>query len=69
MFNGCALAALTTEKRIKQRFNHMTAKLIKYNVNNEYGPSPAVESMPDYERTEKDKRKVKKRKKTAFILD
>ena len=47
----------------------MTAKLIKYNVNNEYGPSSAVESAPNYVRTEKDKREIKKRKKTAFILN
>ena len=64
--NGCALA---TEKEMKQRFNYMTAKLIKCNIDNEYGPSSAVESTPNCERTEKDKRKVKKRKKTAFILN
>ena len=47
----------------------MTVKLIKYNINNEYSPSSAVKSMPNCERTEKDKRKIKKRKKTAFILN
>ena len=47
----------------------MTAKLIKCNIDNEYGPSPAVKSMPDCKRTEKDKRKVKKRKEIAFILN
>ena len=47
----------------------MTAKLIKYNVNNEYGPSSTVKSTPNCMRTEKDKREVKKRKKTAFILN
>ena len=66
MSNGCALM---TEKRMKQRFNYMTVKLIKYNINNEYSSSSTVESTPDYKRTEKDKRKVKKRKKTAFILN
>ena len=66
MSNSCALA---TKKKIKQGFNYMTVKLIKCNVNNKYGSSSAVESAPDCKRTEKDKRKVKKRKKTAFILD
>ena len=47
----------------------MTVKLIKYNINNKYSPSSTVESAPDYERTEKDKREIKKRKKTAFILN
>ena len=47
----------------------MTAKLIKYNINNEYGPFSAVESVLNYVKTEKDKRKIKKRKKTAFILN
>ena len=46
----------------------MTAKLIKCNVNNEYGPSSAVESAFDCERIEKDKRKIKKREETAFVL-
>ena len=54
---------------MKQRFNYMTAKLIKYNIDNEYGPSSAVKSAPNCERTEKDKRKVKKREKTAFVLN
>ena len=61
--------ALATEKKTEQEFNHITAKLIKYNVNNEYGPSPAVKSAPNYKRTEKDKREIKKREKTAFILN
>ena len=69
MSNGCALAALVTEKEMKQRFNYMTAKLIKCNVNNEYGSSSAVESTLNYMKTEKDKRKAKKREKTAFILN
>ena len=68
MSNSCALAALMTKKRMKQRFNYITAKLIKCNVNNKYDSSSAVESAPNYERTEKDKRKVKKRKKTVFML-
>ena len=58
-----------TEKRMKQGFNYMTVKLIECNVNNEYGPSSAVKSVPDCVRTEKDKREVKKRKKTAFMLN
>ena len=47
----------------------MTAKLIKCNINNKYGPSSAIKSAPDCERTEKDKREIKKRKKTAFMLN
>ena len=47
----------------------MTAKLIKCNVNNEYGSSSTVESAPDYIRTKKDKREIKKRKETAFMLN
>ena len=47
----------------------MTAKLIKCNINNEYDPSSAVESTSNCKRTEKDKREIKKRKKTAFILN
>ena len=69
MFNGCVLTALVTEKKMKQRFNYMTAKLIKYNINNEYNSSSVVKSALNCKRTEKDKREVKKRKKTAFILD
>ena len=69
MSNGCVLAALTTKKRMKQRFNHMITKLIKCNINNEYSFSSAMKSMPNYERIEKDKREAKKREKTAFILD
>ena len=66
MSNSCTL---TIKKRMKQRFNHMTAKLIKCNVNNEYGSSSTVESAPDYIRTKKDKREIKKRKETAFMLN
>ena len=69
MFNSCVLAALMIKKRTEQKFNYVTAKLIKYNVNNEYSSSSAVKSMPDYVRTEKNKREVKKRKKTAFVLN
>ena len=47
----------------------MTVKLIKYNVNNKYGSSSAVKSAFNCIKTKKDKRKVKKREKTAFILD
>ena len=47
----------------------MTVKLIKCNVNNEYSSFSAVRSALNYERTEKNKRETKKRKKTAFILD
>ena len=47
----------------------MTAKLIECNINNEYGPSPDVESAPDYKRIEEDKRETKRRKKIAFILN
>ena len=66
MSNDCALVI---KKKTKQRFNHITAKLIKYNVNNKYGSSSAVKSAPDCKRTEKDKRKIKKREKTAFMLN
>ena len=66
MSNSCIL---TTKKRTEQRFNHITAKLIKCNVNNEYGFASAVRSAPDYKRTEKYKREAKKREKTAFILN
>ena len=47
----------------------MTAKLIECNINNEYDSSPAVESTLNYKRTERDKREVKKREKTAFVLN
>ena len=66
MSNGCTLI---TEKKIEQRFNYITVKLIKCNVNNKYSPSSAVESAPDCKRTEKDKREIKKREETAFILN
>ena len=69
MSNSCALAALAIKKRTEQRFNYMTAKLIKCNINNKYGSSSAVKSVPNYERTEKDKREAKKREETAFILN
>ena len=66
MSNSCALA---TEKGMKQRFNHITAKLIKYNINNKHGPSSAEERALKCERTEKNKREVKQQKKTAFVLN
>ena len=69
MSNSCVLAALITKKKIKQRFNYITAKLIKCNINNEYDPFPAVESAPNYKRTERDKREIKKREKIAFMLN
>ena len=69
MSNGCALMALTIKKGTEQKFNHMTAKLIECNVNNKYNFSSAVESVPDCKRTERDKREIKKRKKTAFVLN
>ena len=69
MSNNCALTALIIKKRTEQRFNYMTVKLIKCNVNNKYDSSPAVKSTSDYKRTEKDKRKAKKRKEIAFILN
>ena len=47
----------------------MTVKLIKCNIDNKHDSSSAVKSALNYKRTEKDKREVKKRKKTAFILD
>ena len=47
----------------------MTVKSIKYNINNEHNSSPAVKSILNYKRTERDKRKIKKRKKTAFVLN
>ena len=69
MSNGCILTALITEKKTEQRFNYMTVKLIKCNINNEYNSSSAVKSALNCIRTEKDKRKIKKRKETAFILN
>ena len=66
MSNSCIL---TTKKGMKQGFNYMTVKPIKCNINNEYDSSSAVESAPNCKRTEEDKRKIKKRKKTAFILN
>ena len=56
MSNGCALA---TEKGMKQGFNHITAKLIKCNVNNKYNSFSAVKRAPKCKRTEKNKRKTK----------
>ena len=66
MSNDCIL---TIKRRTEQRFNYMTAKLIKCNVNNEYGSSSAVKSAPNCKRTEKDKREAKKKEETAFILN
>ena len=66
MSNSCILA---TENEIKQKFNYMTAKLMKCNINNKYGFSSTVRRVPDYKRIEKDKREIKKRKKTVFILN
>ena len=56
MSNGCILII---KKGIKQKFNYMTAKLIKYNINNEYDSSSAVKKAPKCKRTEKNKRKAK----------
>ena len=69
MSNNCALAVLIIKKRTEQRFNYITAKLIECNINNEYGSSSAVESALNCKRTEKDKREVKKREETAFVLN
>ena len=69
MSNSCVLTVLTIEKGTEQRFNHITAKLIKCNINNKYGPSSAVKKAPKCKRTEKNKREVKQQKKTAFILN
>ena len=69
MFNDCVLVILTIEKRIEQKFNYITVKLIKCNVDNEYDFSSAIKSAPNYIRIEKDKRKAKKRKKITFILN
>ena len=69
MSNDCILMILMTEKEIKQRFNYMTAKLIKCNVNNKYDSFSAVKRAPKCKRTEKNKRKTKQQKKIAFILD
>ena len=66
MSNDCVLVI---KKETEQRFNHITAKLIKCNIDNKYGSSSAVGSALDYKRTEKDKREIKKRKKIAFVLD
>ena len=46
----------------------MTEKTVKYNINNKYNPSSAVERAPEYKKIEEDKREVKQRKKTALIL-
>ena len=67
--NSCALTTLMIEKETKQRFNYITAKSIKCNINNEYNSSLAVKRVLKYKRTEKNKRKIKQQKKTAFILD
>ena len=47
----------------------MTVKSVKCNVKNKYGSSSAVKSVFDCKRTEEDKREIKKRKKTAFLLN
>ena len=47
----------------------MTVKPIKCNVDNEYDSFSAVKRAFNCERTEEDKREIKKRKKTAFMLD
>ena len=47
----------------------MTAKLIKCNIKNEHSPSSVAESTPNCERIEEDKKKAKKRKKIAFLLN
>ena len=54
---------------MKQRFNYMTAKLIKYNVDNEYDSFSAVKRALKCKRIEKNKREAKQQKKTAFILN
>ena len=54
---------------MKQEFNHITAKLIKYNINNKYDSSSTVKRAPECKRTEKNKREIKQQKKTAFILN
>ena len=59
---------LMTEIEIKQRFNYMTAKLIKCIVNNKYNYFSAAERALNYKKTEEDKREIKKREKIAFIL-
>ena len=70
MSNSCVLMILIIKKEIEQRFNYMTAKLIKCNVNNEYSSFSAVKNMPKCKRTEeKDKREVKKREEIAFLLN
>ena len=54
---------------MKQRFNYITVKLIKYNVNNKYSSSSAVKRAPEYKKTKKNKREIKQQNKTTFILD
>ena len=44
---------------MKQKFNHITAKLIKCNVDNEYDSFPAEERAFKCKRTEKNKREAK----------
>ena len=60
---------LMTEKEMKQRFNYITAKSIKCNINNEYDPFSAVKRVLNCKKTEEDKRKIKKREETAFMLN
>ena len=69
MSNNCTLTALVIKKETEQRFNHITAKLIKCNVDNKYNSSSAVKRAPECKRTEKNKRKAKQQKETAFILN
>ena len=59
MSNDCALTALATKKKIEQRFNYMTAKLIKCNVDNEYNSFSAVKRASECKKTEKNKREIK----------
>ena len=63
MSNDCALM---TEKRTEQKFNYMTAKLIKYNIYNEYSSSSAVKNAFNYKRIEKDKKKDQEEREDSF---
>ena len=57
------------KKETKQKYNYITAKLIKCNVNNKYDPFSAAKKAFNYKKIKEDKREVKKRKKTAFMLN
>ena len=59
MSNGCILVILTNKRGMKQRFNYMTEKTVKYNINNEYNSSSAVEKVPECKKTKEDKREIK----------